>query len=142
MSLIGRTSWVLLVLLGLGGCSQPVSNPGGVGVSGVVSLAGTPLTKGTITFSPETPGTGSTATGVIGANGSYQLGTAGTGDGAQPGRYKVTVVSLESEATMDDKGKPIPAKWAIPEKFGNAATSGLTATVQPDGQQTLDFDLK
>lgn len=130
------------LLLGLAGCSQPVSNPGGVGVSGVVTLEGKPLSKGTITFTPATTGSGSTATGVIGSNGSYQLGTAKAGDGAQPGAYKVTVVSLDSEATMDEKGTPIPAKSAIPEKFGNAATSGLTATVEESGPQTLDFDLK
>ncbi len=129
-------------MLGLIGCSQPVSNPGGVGVSGVVTMNGAPLSKGTITFAPDEPGTGTTATGVIGSSGAYQLGTAKAGDGAQPGRYKVTVVSVDSEATMDEKGKPIPAKSAIPEKFGNAATSGLTATIEADGPQTLDFDLK
>ncbi len=126
----------------LAGCSQPVSNPGGVSVSGVVTFEGKPLAKGTITFVPETPGTGGTATGSISSSGYYSLGTAKAGDGAIPARYKVTVVSLDSEATMDEKGKPIPAKSAIPAKFGNAATSGLTATVEKSGSQTLNFDLK
>lgn len=142
MSLLVRVACLGGIVASFAGCSQPVSNPGGVGVSGVVTLAGQPLSKGTITFTPDTAGSGSTATGVIGSDGSYRLGTAKAGDGAQPGRYKVTVVSLDSEATMDEKGKPIPAKSAIPEKFGNAATSGLTATIEESGPQTLDFDLK
>jgi hypothetical protein len=135
-------SLVALALFTLAGCSQPVSNPGGVSVSGVVTFEGKPLTKGTITFVPETPGTGGTATGSLSSSGAYSLGTAQAGDGAIPARYKVTVVSLDSEATMDEKGKPVPAKSAIPAKFGNAATSGLTATVEKSGSQTFNFDLK
>src|SRR5262249_29072756 len=60
-------------------------------VSGTVTYNGQPLDKGAISFVPE-KGTG--ATGAI-ENGSYALSTAGGGDGALPGKYKVTIMAKE-----------------------------------------------
>jgi hypothetical protein len=134
------TAFLVLGLLAAG-CGPGAGNPGGVGVKGTVSLGGTPLTKGTVTFQPAKAGEGNTATGAIQSDGSFTLGTAAKGDGVLPGEYKVAIISVESEATMDAAGKPVPAKSAIPEKYGSTATSGLTATVDIGQSEPIHFDL-
>jgi hypothetical protein len=138
---VTKFSTLLLSLLLTTGCGQPAGNPGGVAVKGKVTLGGSPLTKGTVTFMPAKPGEGNTATGDIQPDGSFSLGTAAKGDGVLPGDYVVAIISVESEATMDAAGKPVPAKSAIPEKYGNTATSGLKATVDIGQSQPLSFDL-
>ncbi|QDV31476.1 hypothetical protein Spb1_34210 [Planctopirus ephydatiae] len=131
----------LLLALIAAGCGQSTGNPGGIAVKGTVSIGGTPLTKGIVTFVPAKPGEGNTAAGEIQSDGSFTLGTAAKGDGVQPGNYKVAIVSVESEASMDAAGKPIPAKSAIPKKYGNTATSGLTATIEIGQSKPVQFDL-
>ncbi len=73
------------------------------------------MTKGTVTFMPAKPGEGNTATGEIQSDGSFTLGTAAKGDGVQPGDYKVAIVSVESEATMDAAGKRSPRSRPFPK---------------------------
>lgn len=81
-------------------------------------------------------GAGETASGKI-ENGSYELGTFQPGDGAPAGDYVVAVQSYTVEPTMENpKGQP-----AVPEKYLTTNASGLTATVQADGSQTIDFPL-
>jgi hypothetical protein len=120
-------------------------------VSGTVTYKGTPVEKGVVTFQPENP-EGRSATGTI-ENGSYSLTTAIEGDGALPGKYKVTITSKEADLSgamagvpggspkQDDIAKAnINAKNLIPAKFSLADTSGLTAEVQ-ESSNTFNFEL-
>ena len=57
-------------------------------------ITASPLEKGEISFVTEDLTKNFGATGVI-ADGSYTLSTGGDGDGAQAGKYKVTIKSKE-----------------------------------------------
>ena len=128
-----RSSAFLLLLTLVAGC------PGGGGsgltdVSGTVKLGGQPLESGTITFMPV--GGTTSSTGEI-EDGEYSLSTTTPGDGAPPGDYQVTVTAWEKLPTMTEPGVP-----AVPERYMNASTSGLTAKVEPQPSQTIDFSLQ
>lgn len=101
-------------------------------VTGKVTVAGQPLKKGTITFVPVNAT--NTASGEI-HDGAYSLTTYSKGDGAPAADYKVSISAWLKEPEM---GKP--AERAIPEKYFNAETSGLTATVSKQSRN-IDFKL-
>jgi len=127
-------------------------------VNGKVTLKGAPISKGTINFVPSKPPVpeGRAASGEI-KDGSYSLSTAGKEDGALPGEYTVTIVSLDldmssaasskEEGGMVHQGDPAyqkatkSAKSLVPTKYNIAETSGLKATVT-SGANKFDFDLK
>jgi hypothetical protein len=138
----------LAVFLLVAGCSGgPVLAP----VGGLVTVAGKPVTNGTIMFLPPD---GKGAVGSIGPDGRYTLTTFHPGDGALVGDHQVTIratrvdsgsmapASLEEEL-RGTKGKVlVPGKvhWLVPERYSQPATSDLKATVKT-GAQTIDFDL-
>jgi hypothetical protein len=131
-----RFVWPSLCLLVCGlmvGCNQDTKGRvDTISVTGKVTVAGQPLNNGTITFVPVS-GT-NTASGEI-QGGSYSLTTYAKGDGAPPGDYKVAISAYSSKPEM---GKP--AERAIPEKYFNAESSGLTASVSKQSR-TFDFKL-
>jgi hypothetical protein len=110
------------------------------GVSGVVTIDGKPLPRGTIQFVPDdSKGTrGATAVGTIDAQGRYRLKTAGV-DGAIVGFHKVGVYAL-AEAPADETAPPPPP--LIPLKYFNPDTSGLTAEVKAGEENQIPFPLK
>ena len=94
-------------------------------------------------------------------NGSYTLTTGGNADGAQAGKFKVTVASKEdyvAKATAEFKKQPrsggegskLPpqfvgkadavAKSLIPAGYGDPRTTTLSAEVK-EQSNTLDFKL-
>jgi hypothetical protein len=127
-------------------------------VSGTVTYNGQPLEKGAISFVPDK---GAGATGAI-EKGSYRLSTGGEGDGALPGKYKVTVTAKEdsyeiakADFLKDSKGKGadvsfVPrqylsaaaekAKSLIPTGYGDIRTTTLTAEVK-EQSNSIDFKL-
>ncbi|MBA4067226.1 MAG: hypothetical protein C0501_26670 [Isosphaera sp.] len=105
-------------------------------VTGTVTCDGRPVTNGYVTLVPDGPGEG--ASGQIGPDGRFALSTFAPNDGVRPGRYRVRVASYESEARMDVPGSGRPA---LPEKYFDAAKSGLTVTVEGRRAQTLDLAL-
>jgi hypothetical protein len=126
-------------------------------VSGAVSYNGNAVEKGVVTFHSVEP-EGSAATGQI-ENGRYSLTTFSPGDGAIPGKYKVSVTSktadyAAAEAEFAKKGMPkgtaMPqefsakvfkeAKDNIPPKYSLPDTSGLEYTVK-EGSNTYDIPL-
>ncbi len=109
-------------------------------VSGTVKVKGTPLEKGTISFTP-TDGQRPSATGTI-TKGSYTLQTTEPGDGAVVGEYRVAFSDVDSaQLNTDLPGAPVKlAKSAIPKKYNDPGNSGKTATVK-SGSNTIDFDL-
>lgn len=77
---------LLLLLVPAIGCGQK----GTVPLRGTVKLDGRPLTGATVYFLAQDGG-GRDAVGTTDAEGVFRLSTYEPGDGALPGRYKVTV---------------------------------------------------
>jgi hypothetical protein len=120
-------------------------------VSGTVTYHEKPLEKGQITFTPEAPA-GQTASGDI-EKGYYRLTTLTNGDGALPGKYRVTITAKEVDYSglIEQSKGGIPhqrdvmkvnqqAKRLIPAKYEQAQTSGLEKEVK-EQSNTFDFNL-
>lgn len=121
------------------GCSRPMPmHP----VSGRVTLDGKPLVDAQISFRPAQ---GPEAFAVLDGDGRYTLSTRAAGDGAVAGTHAVTL-SMLTEGLIMNPGEPprlpdpTPGAVPVPERYLQAETSGLTATVVP-GANTFDFDL-
>ena len=127
-------------------------------VSGTVKYNGSPLEKGEISFVTEDMSKNFGATGII-TNGSYTLSMGGEGDGAQAGKYKVTITAKEDymekaqaeyqKVTGGQSPKLLPnfvgkaaaaAKSLIPAGYGDARTTTLEAEVKAKSN-TIDFEL-
>jgi hypothetical protein len=127
-------------------------------VSGTVKYNGNPLEKGEISFVSEDMSKNFGATGTI-ANGLYTLSMGGDGNGAQAGKYKVTIIAKEDytekaqadfqKATGSTSPKLLPnfvakaaaeAKSLIPAGYGDARTTTLKAEVKPESN-TIPFEL-
>jgi hypothetical protein len=123
-------------------------------VTGRVTVAGTPVTGGTIQFVPDT---GKAAIGSIEPDGTYSLTTYRAGDGALVGPHKVVIhcthVGAGSivPATFEDELKPakgdsgkmlVPGRveWVVPERYSQLSSTDLSATVAR-GDQTINFDV-
>jgi len=137
-------SLVLSCLLPYAGCGK--GRPATMQVSGRVTYQGQPVPEGSIMFHPEK---GRPALGSIGPDGSYTLTTFDQGDGAAPGKYRVTIDARAAAANaprsfQEELGGNSPTsigvKWLAPEKYSRLETSNLTAEVKP-GQNVINFDL-
>ncbi|QEH36929.1 hypothetical protein OJF2_55140 [Aquisphaera giovannonii] len=126
-------------------------------ISGKVTYKGAPVATGTISFANEDPAKHG-AQGEL-KDGYYSLTTLTPGDGALPGKYKVTIESRDIDLTevrafvKSKGGNPdaqLPqelvnkarakAKSNVPEKYTALKTTPLTAEVGTSAK-TLDFDL-
>lgn len=140
----------LAIALTIAGCGTDPNKPKLGKVSGKVTYKGQPLTSGTITFTPEAGKggeTGQVATSQIGTDGSYELTTFDTGDGAILGQHVITVQT--SQVDGNTLGQPkadgtfsytVP-KSLVPNKYAAADTSPLRYTVA-EGRATYDVELK
>ena len=159
---LGRQILVALAapaLLIIASCSQDDGLGKRYPVSGTVTYNGAPLEKGIISFVSENLRDNIGASGEI-KNGSYKLSTGGGEDGAQAGKYKVTITAKEdfrAKALADFRKETGPgestyippqyvskaeaaAKSLIPTGYGNPSTTNLTAEVKPQSN-TIDFPL-
>jgi hypothetical protein len=128
-----KTAALLLIVaavLPLAGCGASDKTP----VEGTVTIDGEPLAEGRIGFYPKE---GRPAYGEI-VDGRYTLTTLEPGDGALIGRHRVTVQADKPADPNDAFSDRIPL---IPEKYFNPDSSGLTAEVTADGDNTFNFDL-
>jgi hypothetical protein len=154
------------VVLAILGCGDSSGLPRRYPVSGTVTYNGKALEKGTINFTPA-DAKGRAAGGTI-TDGRYSLTTQDPDDGALPGKYKVGVLSKETDpSTVDLKLKKpgegaqteaekkamatyFPQKVAaraaaqskslVPAKYSSPETSGLTFEVK-EQPNTADFSL-
>jgi hypothetical protein len=110
-----RWAWGGLLVGLLAGCGGDGKMPR---VEGRVYYRGTPLTGGTIVFSPdpERGGHGPLASAVIGADGRYTLHTGGE-PGAVAGWHRVTVAPAGVEGRPPEP--PLPRHYADPERSGH-----------------------
>jgi len=123
-----RLGFLFLLLL-LSGCGD-----GRLSLQGNVSINGTPIQEGAITFQPlvGTPEF-NTSTGAAIINGRYSVAAK---RGLIPGEYRVTVSATEDSGQVDYMGNPIPRN-IVPPKY--RTESELTISVAKG--KSYDFDL-
>jgi hypothetical protein len=150
---VGNSAYCLLLGIALSGCSEQVGPVGEVievvPASGIVTFQGKPLEGFQVTFMPVSGDRPSI--GISDATGKFVLGTNGTGDrdGAVVGANKVAVVwsapELADDTTasaIDDPSKMPKPPVAIPAKYHNPETSGITMEVPASGTSELKIDLQ
>lgn len=139
-----RTIFLLPALLSLCGCGS--TEPRGT-ATGKVTMNGTPLQEGTISF--ENQAKGIALSGQIRPDGSFQLASH-KGAGLPVGSYKIAIspaAMLQSADEIPLVGKnPKPpkdvSKSPIPEKYRKSSSSGLTAEVREGTNPPFEFELK
>ncbi len=110
------TLMFFLASIGCAGESGPTLNP----VEGIVEIeGGGTATQGQVVMTS----TKTTATGNIGADGKFKMGTTKDGDGVPVGDYQVTVMGTSTGDYTD-------RKRVIDEKYEAAETSGLKFKVE------------
>lgn len=133
-----RLFLLMTVLLALGGCSQdPIGKR--IKVEGLVTVDGSPLPNGTISFRPiESKGNTQKHEpyATIGPDGKYKVMTAGK-EGCAPGWYRVIIESSEPLA----EGEMKASESRINTKYNDARTTDIEIEVveKPAGGQ---YDIK
>ncbi|MEM8944950.1 MAG: hypothetical protein AAGD11_07170 [Planctomycetota bacterium] len=133
VSWLASVSWLgtaamLFFVVGCGG--KPAT------VTGTVTIDGSSLQQGQISFTPT--GGGMRASAIIQNDGSYEIRT-NRDFGLEIGEYAVAVVSREI-IKPSSGGPPMPGKYLAPRKYGRTKTSGLKYTVEK-GSNEIDIDL-
>jgi hypothetical protein len=119
---------VVLALLGPLGCNR---SDGTVQVTGSVKYADGAAVTGEsplVLFEP-VDANGKAASGSIKADGTFDLMTVKPGDGVKPGAYKVVLKVFKNYRAQT---------LAVPDRYGDAATTPLDATVD-SGHTHFDF---
>lgn len=119
-SLLLRTSALALAL----GLLLVVGCGSGATVTGTVTVNGTPLEKGNITFQPEEAS--KHPQGAVISNGKYTV------KNLAPGKYKVNVIGGSTEGmsqSMDDKPKAV-ANPITPTTKGNGETVDVSSSTK------------
>lgn len=129
---------LLFALLTLSsGCGSDGNKPG-VELKGSVTLDGTPLSTGAITFIPINQGT---SVGATITEGAYLIPAA---QGAQAGEYRVEIDSSQPTGKQIQSaiGDSLEAEFinVIPEQFNRNST--LKVIVKPEGDHIHDFEIK
>jgi hypothetical protein len=135
------------LLFSLGGCTGDPNMPKLGKVRGTVTYQGKPIDAGHIVFTPATGKggeTGQVATGEINSDGTYEMTTFNTGDGAILGQHIVTVVVQKGDMPKPDQSGQIKyqlPKNLTPTKYATADKSPLRCTVV-EGATKFDIELK
>jgi hypothetical protein len=117
--------WQLLLISGCGS-GLPETAP----VCGVVTFDGKALSGFQHAAVAFTPTGGRPAKAIISPNdGSFQLSTYKSGDGARLGRHTVSVSATVEEPISKADDRYPGVRSVIPEKFANRDTSGLVYEV-------------
>ncbi len=148
-------------LVAMTGCGS--GDPSVNFVQGTVTFDGKPLDNATVVFSPVEGSGGRPATGKTNSSGVYKLTdmqATGTDGGAAAGEYRVAITKVLEGSLVEGPGEdaegaddaaedegagsataPLLMKSEIPESYGRADTSGLTATVASGRNENVDFEL-
>lgn len=129
-----QQSLLFVALLGsiAAGCSD--GNPATYPVHGSVRFAdGKPLTKGTVEFEVMDHEMAITATGEISEEGTFQLGTFESDDGAIAGRHRAVVVADHQIGTGAERPGLLPV--LLHPRFRDFDTSGLEFEVKPEDNE-------
>ena len=126
------------------GCGS-AKGPALAKVRGLVTLDGLPLTKGSVEFTPDSSqGTrGRMAIGAIQPDGTFDLTTFKSGDGAIVGCHTVAIVCNDYRPTdprnADSFQTVVPL---IPARYTDGKTSGLGVEVKQGVRNEFAFELK
>jgi hypothetical protein len=132
------------------GCGGKVERPAMGRVHGTVTFDGKPVDKGRVTFTPVSGdgiSGGTSAMSPIESDGTYNLTTFDTGDGAIVGQHIVTVIVPTEDIVALNKPRAdgsipyILPKELIPKKYTDPKQTPLRNTVVA-GDNTLNIDLK
>lgn len=130
-----QTAWGVravcgLMLVGIIGCGR---GDGRQAVEGTVSIDGTPLVEGAISFRPRN-GQGPSAGGLV-VQGKFVVPAE---NGLLPGEYQVQVIAMRATGkTIQDPQKgPVPE--LVPVRFANPPAD---VTVQEDGTNVFDVPM-
>jgi hypothetical protein len=109
-------------------------------VSGMVTLDGKSVNRGTVAFHPTAGGPAAYAR--VSDDGSYYVRT-GREEGLPAGEYVATIVANEPPAESHTKlgGPPPPGKPITPPWYRTTKTSGLQFKVEP-GDNEFNLELK
>ncbi len=121
---------VFAAVLAFPGCS---SKSDLATVTGTVTYQGEPIKKGHIVMEPAT---GRSARGTIVDGQIVGLHTYEAGDGVRVGTHQVSIIAFIREP----KGMEIVPS-AIPERYRDPGSSGLTATIEAGKTNELLFEL-
>ena len=122
----------------LAGCGR--SDLQTVPVRGTVTYNGKPVVKGTVTFQPVDAAKSRPAMGSTDDQGNYTAGTTATAKGLMAGEYKVSILAY---LPPPPGGKADIGPLAIPKRYTNVSSSGLTASIADrDKSKVIDFELK
>jgi hypothetical protein len=124
LNLFRLTQFGLAMLACCGGCGK---GPELAQVRGTVQYDGKPLKEGKVLFTSVERG--KPAAGQINQDGTYVLSTMRPGDGATPGKYKVTVVT-----DLEIRGRQVHMTCLGPEQ--------LLLEVEADKENTIDIDIR
>ncbi len=146
MNPILRGIAVCLFLLSIGlvgnGCSGGSSSEHTVAARGVLTHKGQPLANYAVTLQPLEGQRG--AAGETDEQGHFVLGTNSQGDGAPPGKHRVSIAYLGPVASRPDGQNNFTApqpKVKLAAKYGSPETSGLTVEVPASGSSDLKIEV-
>ncbi|WP_459556269.1 carboxypeptidase-like regulatory domain-containing protein [Lacunimicrobium album] len=129
-------SLLMLGMLGAAGCGRTPEEPVFQSVTGTVRFNGKPIPKAEVTFHPQFDGPGWVPVAVVNDDGTFAAGTKLAGDGALPGKYKVTFTWRPAAEQLND------APNLLPEKFASPKTSPIEIEVSEGSPSTHKFELK
>lgn len=148
---VGKILPPLAAIIVLSGCGEggdkwTEARPETFPTAGTVTFKDQPVEGATVVFTPVGHENG--AVGLTDAEGRFELRTFEPNDGAVAGDYKVAIRKVEvissgadePPATPDPTPEPLKERSLLPERYGNAASSGLTKTVE-EGENQFAFEL-
>ena len=129
------------VCLAAGGCDSSGDDgfPETVPVKGKVSMAGQPLSKGSISFIPNS---GRPATAMLSPTAPMSWVPSRRRMAPSRGHFRVTVTATTADPKQMPRPGDPPPKNLVPKKYNRPETSGLTADVEKKDNKDFDFDLK
>lgn len=108
-------------------------------VRGEVFFNGKPAVGAAVVFHPVSADELSQAYATVQEDGSFELSTYGTYDGAEPGNYLVTITWREEEKV---DGETVAQPDRLGERYANPKKSTLKATVTAGENVVPRYDLK
>lgn len=128
-------------LVPLAGCGRKAVAPTAA-AAGVLTCDGKPLPGMNLTF---TPVAGRSATGTTDAEGRFSLSTFKRGDGAVPGKHRVTLSSPSTDEPMP--GTPEAAAWKpaalrFAKKYAAPGTTDLEVEIPAGGNTAIVLDVE
>jgi hypothetical protein len=131
---------VFAAWLAIAGCAKP-GRAATAKAAGMLSAGGAPLAGVNVTF---TPAAGRSASGTTDSEGKFELSTFARGDGAVPGKHRVTLSLQVSDVPMPGTPeaaayKPLPSPFA--KKYAGLGTTDLEVEIPAGGNTAIALEV-